>query len=113
MRVVITGGRGFMDELRLYKVLNDAHKLHPIEALAHGGARGADTLGRKWAEFNNIPVTAFEADWQAKGKRAGPIRNAKMLDDFKPDVVFAFPGNEGTWDCMLKAQERGIHIRIG
>ncbi len=74
---------------------------------------GADTIAGRWAKFYGVPVTVFEADWKAKGKRAGPLRNIKMLDEFKPDVVCAVIGHEGTWHCLLEAQKRNIPIRLG
>jgi len=35
-------------------------------------------------------------DWEAHGRLAGPIRNAPMIREGKPDVVIAFPGGPGT-----------------
>ena len=78
--------------------------------LAHGGASGADTLAGRWAEENEIPVTVFEADWKGHGKSAGPVRNRRMLEEFRPDFVIAFPGGAGTENCVRFAHQRGILV---
>lgn len=48
--------------------------------------------------------------WKDHGKAAGPIRNQLMLDDFKPDLVVAFPGGKGTADMVKKAQDAGVTV---
>jgi hypothetical protein len=55
-------------------------------------------------------VVPFEANWNLYGNRAGPIRNAKLLDDFKPDLLIAFPGSAGTWNMVNSALDRKIRI---
>lgn len=39
---------------------------------------GADGLGERYAEENNIPIIYCPADWKKYGKAAGPIRNKEM-----------------------------------
>ena len=55
-----------------------------------------------------IPAVAFPADWQKHGKRAGPIRNALMLAEGKPDLVIGFAGGKGTDDMLRKAFRSGV-----
>lgn len=57
-----------------------------------------------------FPVERYPADWERYGKRAGPIRNRKMLDQ-GPDLVVAFGGDKGTADCVREARRRGIAVR--
>ena len=49
-------------------------------------------------------------DKRIRGKAAGPERNRRMLDTFKPDGVIAFPGGRGTADCCRAADERAIPV---
>ena len=56
-----------------------------------GGARGADTMAAEWATARSIPCLIYMADWSGLGPKAGPIRNQRMLDEGKPDLVIAFP----------------------
>jgi hypothetical protein len=40
------------------------------------------------------------AEWERLGRKAGPIRNQRMLEEGKPDLVVAFPGGTGTAGMM-------------
>lgn len=117
IKVVVTGGRSYEDRTTAYNVLStlgladeNEYRMPTGIEIAHGGARGADTIADDWAVVHWVPVTAFEAEWDRYGKRAGPLRNAKMLKEFKPDLVVAFPGGEGTANCCLAARTLDIPV---
>ena len=77
----------------------------------HGGARGADDLARQWGEISvGIEGVEFRADWTARGKAAGMIRNQRMLDEGRPDLVVAFPGGRGTADMVRRARKAGVEV---
>jgi hypothetical protein len=106
MRVLVCGGRDFDDYALVEQELG---KLN-ISCLIHGAARGADSLGAKYAALHGIPVQAFPADWKRYGRGAGPIRNAQMLREGKPDVVVAFLGGRGTAHIVALAHHN--HVRV-
>lgn len=106
MRVVVTGGRDYADAATVYATL-DAVK---PTIIAQGEAHGADGLARAWAYERGVPCVGYRADW-SWGKRGGPQRNAKMLREFGPDLVVAFPGGNGTADCVRRALRLGIPVR--
>lgn len=107
MKVVVTGGRNYNDFVLLDLYLRGLSPTH----IYVGDATGADALARSWAELNKVKITVFYADWKLNGKRAGPIRNTKMLVAAGPDAtVLAFPGGRGTSDCVSKANVRGNKI---
>lgn len=81
-----------------------------IEAIIHGGARGADEGANDWAGSEHVPARAFHADWRKHGNAAGPIRNQRMIDEGKPDIVIAFPGGRGTADMVRLAEAAGIPV---
>jgi hypothetical protein len=84
-----------------------------VTTLIHGGARGADSLAAEWAMANGIPVLEYPVtpeDWRTIGKAAGPMRNQRMLDEGKPDLVVAFPGGSGTADMVRRAQRAGVKV---
>ena len=111
MRLVVTGGRDFNDIELVHRALNAMSILADGKLeIAHGGATGADTLSATWAKHHNVPCSVFAADWKRLGRSAGPARNAEMLTVFCPDVVLAFPGGNGTADCVRKARARNIPI---
>ena len=75
-----------------------------------GHARGADQLAEQWAKENKIPTRLFPADWDIYGKRAGYLRNVKMLEEGNPDLVVAFPGGKGTNMMVSIAQSADIPV---
>ena len=113
MRVLVCGGRDFTDVHMLDDALDFLHATRgPITDIIHGGSRGADMLAHEWANRNNIRMWPYLADWKTLGRSAGPIRNQRMIDDGRPDMVVAFPGGKGTADMIKRAEVAGIHVRI-
>lgn len=110
MIVVVAGGRDYAGWDRLCEELDALHASRPIAKLAHGGARGADTMAGAWARSRSVEEVVFPAQWNTFGKNAGPIRNRGMLDDMAPDVLVAFPGGSGTDGCVREARKRGIFV---
>lgn len=109
MKVLVTGGRNFADDNKLFAFLDGIHAVSPITHLIHGGAYGADGLANCWAVSRSIPVTVYPADWAKFGRAAGPRRNAEMIAS-KPDLVVATIGGNGTANCVRQAREAGIKI---
>lgn len=118
--VLVCGGRdcnkhevyNWMEKNALLEV-SDALCVHlcSITTLIHGGARGADEGAAEWgAKWGGVTVVAYPADWKKHGKAAGPIRNQRMIDEGKPDVVIAFPGGRGTADMIRRAEDNGIPV---
>jgi len=111
MRILVCGGRDFTDKKAVWSYLDAFHKTNHLTTVITGGARGADSLAEQWARHNAVPSYVFCADWNRYGKPAGSIRNQRMLDEGKPDLVVAFPGGPGTADMVRRAREDGVPIR--
>ena len=56
-RVLMTGGRDFMDKDKVYQTL-DAIVPRP-DVLIHGAARGADTLAKQWAQDRGVKLDEY------------------------------------------------------
>jgi hypothetical protein len=99
-RVLVCGGRDFSDVALLRDALTPLLGGEPDGKLfiIAGGARGC--------EYKEYP-----ANWKKDGKIAGPVRNQRMLDDGKPDLVVAFPGGRGTADMVRRARNDGFEVR--
>lgn len=110
MRVLVCGGRDYADYKRLSDVLGELYGSAPFEVLIHGAASGADRLAGEWADQHGVPELPVPAQWGRYGNRAGPIRNAHMLNA-KPDLVVAFPGGRGTADMVRQARRAGVEVR--
>jgi hypothetical protein len=108
MRVLVCGGRDFDD----YDLVCEILGTHPVgTTFAHGAARGADELAHRFAMRNGYSVYSYPADWRKHGKGAGPIRSQRMLDEFAPDLVIAFPGGRGTMDMVSRARKADVDVR--
>lgn len=115
MKVLVCGGKDFADVEKLYSELDRIHASTRISCIIEGGARGADYLAARWSAKNDLTHhKRFKADWALHGRAAGPIRNQKMLDEGKPNLVVAFPTAKsvGTWDMVKRAQKAGVEVRI-
>lgn len=92
MRLLVCGSRTWIDRDVIRREIG---RIAPSEVI-HGAAPGADTIAAGeavvWAiaEERGIIVTPYPADWHHDGKAAGPIRNARMLAEGKPDRSLAF-----------------------
>lgn len=114
MRVLVCGGRNYSDQQAVYDALDELHRVRKFELVIAGGARGADTLAEQWAKDRAIPTKIYQADWETLGRKAGPIRNQRMLDEGLPQLVIAFPGGRGTADMTSRAREAAVEtILIG
>lgn len=107
--ILVCGGRDYSDKESVFAALDHMAKSRVIELVIHGGASGADSLAGEWADARGIFSIACMADWKARGKKAGPIRN-KMMLTLKPDGVVAFPGGSGTADMIRQAKAAGLNV---
>lgn len=94
----------------LRETLDQLHRERRFRKVVDGAASGADGLAHQWATNRGIPTLRYRAQWKALGKAAGPIRNAQMLREGKPDLVIAFPGGDGTANMMKLAREAGVEV---
>jgi hypothetical protein len=116
VRVLVCGGRDYTDRDHIWNTLCEIDaKRGPITCVIHGAATGADSEAMFWAQMmadcgKAIKHAPFIADWHTDGKAAGPIRNQRMLDVGKPDLVVAFPGAKGTSDMVRRARQAGVEV---
>ena len=111
MRVLVTGSRKYRDRDHVYQTLTNLHAMTPFTVLIHGGAFGTDAFAAEWGKAFGLEVLEFLADWDRLGPGAGPKRNADMLKYGQPDLVLAFPGNDGTADMVAKATRARVPVR--
>jgi hypothetical protein len=115
LRVLVTGGRNYKDAATVYRVLDEvaAASEFGITELIHGACPygGADILAENWAKSREVDYCGRPAKFKSRGGRAGPERNQRMLNEFAPDLVVAFPGGRGTADTVSRAEAAGIPVR--
>lgn len=77
-----------------------------------GTAKGADTLGERYAEEKSYEVWRYPADWNTYGKKAGYIRNEKMAQVADALVAFWDGKSRGTKHMIDLAYKYGLEVRI-
>jgi hypothetical protein len=128
MRILVCGGRDMLDKKLVYNTLYDLCEEFGLKGdpdkygnwmpkdmtIIHGKAAGADTLADDWAVVNWTGIDEYPADWETHGRSAGFIRNKKMLEEGRPDLVVAFPTkrSKGTWHMVKIAKEANVPVRI-
>lgn len=112
-RLLVCGGRDYANKAYLFAILNNySDQAGGFSVVIHGAARGADSLAGEWASYCGIPIEEYPADWTKDGRAAGPIRNARMIREGKPDLVIAFPGGRGTADMVRQSRLARIPVLI-
>lgn len=117
-KVIIAGSREFdnYDMLKekcdkiLSRKVNEGEEI----VIVSGTARGADTLGEKYAEERGYKVERYPANWDKYGKRAGYLRNKKMAEVSNACIVFlsSKAENKGSKMMISIATEEKLLIRV-
>jgi hypothetical protein len=111
VRILVCGGRHYSDRDKVFLQLDWlAARYFGDLFLIEGGAQGADRWAREWRADRLIPGRTFLADWERLGKKAGPLRNARMLKEGRPDLVVAFPGKRGTRNMIEQARAASVPV---
>ena len=114
-KIIIAGGRDFMDynllKEKTNKILQEKKVTHKIVIIS-GCARGADTLGLRYASENAFDVEEYPADWNKYGKKAGYVRNVEMAENADALIAFWDGKSKGTKHMIDMATERNLPIRV-
>lgn len=112
-RVIIAGGRDFADYDMLSRVMDQLLKNVTSDIMVVCGmARGADTLGERYAIERGYQVSYYPAEWDKYGKSAGYIRNEKMAQNADALVAFWDGNSRGTKSMIELAKKYRLNIRI-
>lgn len=110
MRWIIAGGRDFED----YERLRDeaANFFAPGDALISGAARGADSLGEKFASECGFEIERHPAEWERLGKRAGFVRNHQMSLIADGLIAFWDGRSKGTKNMIEEAHKARLETHV-
>ena len=108
VKVVVAGCRYYDDysEAKEYidLCLADIKNENDI-IIVSGGAKGADTLGERYAKENDFKIEKYPANWEKYGKSAGPMRNKKMAQSSDMVICFWDGESRGTRSMIEYANE--------
>ena len=116
-KVIVAGGRDFNDynlmREKLDRLLSKRIETEKV-IIVSGCAKGADSLGERYAEERNLHVIRKPANWDKFGKSAGYIRNAEMAD-ISDGLIAFWNGNKehsGTYHMVSLAKEHDLILRV-
>lgn len=113
MKICIAGGRDFDNYDVLAKVVDQVIAEIPTQiSIVSGMAKGADSLGERYARERGLDVLLFPADWKKHARAAGPIRNALMADEADMLVAFWDGVSRGTKNMIGQMQKRGKPYKV-
>ena len=122
LRIIIAGSRDFNDYELLKKsaieIITKKTMLPDLTRIISGGARGADTLGERFANEMGLEISRFIPDWDGLGKRAGYVRNAEMakfaVEDDNDGMLIAFWDGQsrGTKHMIDLAKRYGLEVHV-
>lgn len=75
-------------------------------------AKGADTLARKFAALNKIPLMEFLPDYERYGRGTPLQRNTLIVQNADYVLAFVTPSSRGTLDTIKKAKRKGIVVKV-
>ena len=111
--VAVTGGRIDSNSTLAFKVLGHFRDTWPSPmTLIHGNAKGYDRVSERWAQRHGILIISVPIDHLRDGYKddAPKRRNQRMLDDYLPDCLIAFPGGAGTRDMYTRCLKEKIPV---
>lgn len=114
-KIIIAGGREFSDyqllKEKVDNIISEKRKRFQIVIIS-GKARGADSLGERYANENAFNIMEFPADWDKYGKKAGYMRNTEMAENADALIAFWDGKSKGTKHMIDIATNKNLPIRI-
>ena len=109
--VAIVGSRNYHNYDNLKQYVDQWIKVNgPIKTIVSGGAKGVDTLARRYATEHNINLVEFYPDWSTYGEAAGMIRNTDIINHATHVIAFPSRNGKGTQDSIRKSLKQGKPI---
>lgn len=112
LKVIIAGGRDFNDYELLKSVCDHILKDQIHVEIISGVAKGADTLGERYARDNGYNIKLIPADWDTHGRSAGYKRNSDMADYGNVLIAFWDGKSKGTKHMIDLAKSNFLTVRV-
>jgi len=119
VNIGVVGSRSFHDYEQLKDVLDREIKhvrLYKPDInirIVSGGARGADTLARRYAYSRaDVEYTEHRPDWKEHGRKAGIMRNYEIVKSSARLVAFWNGKSKGTKHTIIAARQSGRNVKV-
>jgi hypothetical protein len=103
-RLGVVGSRHFPNP---EKVRSFVRSLPSDTVVVSGGATGADQWAVETAEACGLQTIVYEADWKGLGRKAGPVRNAKIVENVDELAAFWDKRSRGTLNTVVLVADAG------
>lgn len=105
-KVVVVGSRSFTNYDAFDRVMKECGQFDHESAIISGGARGVDSLAKRWGKenMNGAVFWEFRANWGVHGKKAGILRNEEMAKKATRGMIF--------WDGVSRGTKHMIETMI-
>ena len=107
-KIGVVGSRNFSN----YKYMKEILDSFSFSEIVSGGAKGADSLARRYAEEKNISIIEILPDWNQYGKSAGFKRNKLIIDQSDAIIAFWDGNSKGTAHSVRLAKEVGKNVYV-
>lgn len=111
MKTIIAGSRNLVIPMNDLIAIVDAAGW-PITEVVSGNSGNIDKLGEQLGKACKLPVTQFNACWQAYGASAGPRRNRQMAE-YAEALIAVWDGkSRGTLNMIKEATKRKLRVYV-
>jgi hypothetical protein len=116
MKLAIVGSRSFtdfdlfkskIDEFIFQNVINKKDII-----IISGGAKGTDSLAKRYAIENDIEIIEYLPDWNLYGKSAGMVRNMDIVKNCDKLIAFSCNNSKGTEHSIQEARKLNKDVII-
>jgi len=108
MKIAVIGSRSFND----YNLMKTVLAGFDIAVIISGGARGADTLGRRYAVENGIKIVEYLPEYDKYGRGAPLVRNKQIVDASDYVIAFWDGKSRGTKHTLEYAKKQGKQVNV-
>ena len=112
MKLITAGSRDFTDYEKFKEEVSKIIGENTDVTIVSGMARGADAMGVKYSNDNNLALKKFPADWDRYGKSAGYKRNEEMAAYADTCICFWDGKSKGTGHMIDLAKKYNLNLVV-
>jgi hypothetical protein len=119
VNLAIIGSRNFVDYDTMCVKIKEFYP-NGVATIISGGAKGADSLGARYAKEHDIPITVLTPKWKVErgdgtvtiNMSAGFERNTEIVSKATDVIAFWDGKSNGTADSIRKCRKQKKKLQI-
>lgn len=108
IKLGVVGSRNFDH----YSILKEELTNYDVCCIVSGGAKGADSLAKQYANTYNIQIVEYLPQWEVFGKKAGFIRNQLIVDNSDEVIAFWDGESKGTLSTIELCKKANKKVKV-